>query len=130
MNIAGKRATTRYRGVVILLLTFSLTLDKSAGKLRPRPFVFFDMLPASVPCLPLRADDSAPALVGRGNKEAARYRTSLNLKLKLISFSLSLSHFLSFSLSSDGKKRGFAFAAFPPAHAISALPRYTKQTVR
>lgn len=116
MNIVGKRRDNSLpRGVVILLLTFSLTLDKSAGKLWPRPFVFFDVLPASAPTppFPFRVDDSAPASVGRGNKEAARYRTSLNLKLKLISLSRALSlslfsffflflfYFLSFSLSSD-----------------------------
>lgn len=42
-------------------------------------------LPASVPRRFPRADDLARASVGRGNKGAARYRTSLNLKLKLIS---------------------------------------------
>lgn len=80
------------RGIVILLLTFSLTLDKSAGKLGPRPFFFFffcfsihPQVLSLFPCWSPHADDSAAAPVG--NKEAARYRTSLNLKLKLI-FSL------------------------------------------
>jgi len=56
------------RGIVILLLMFSLTLDKSTGKLWSHPFVFFNVFLASAPCQP-HADDSGPASVAATKKQ-------------------------------------------------------------
>lgn len=111
------------REIVILLLTFSLTLDKSTGKLRLRPFfiiiffffgIIFFLSRLLSPAGLLARIIQPPRRSVAATKRQPRYRTSLNLKLKLISLSREVA----------AVRREFSrLPTFRPIHVIPTLFR-------